>query len=324
MARSIGRIPASRAKLLAWYRRRRRDLPWRRRGDAYAIWVSEIMLQQTRVAAVIPYYERFLCRFPDVGTLARARENTVLAHWSGLGYYRRARFLHAAARVVVREGVPQTAEGWRALPGVGEYTAAAVASIAFGEPIAVVDGNVERVLSRMHRIESDKRAVKAAAQAWVSRRSPGDHNQAVMELGATVCTPRAPRCDRCPVRAFCGGQAEPDRYPAPRARPKTVRKRRSVAFVVRAGKVKLVRNDQGTLLRGMWRLPDAEPGEAKDSVLLGRVAHSVLHKRITLSIYGGPASEPGQWFGPKKAAALPLTAAARKCLKQVGFFPIAG
>ena len=293
-------------------------------AEVYSAPPPSMMKPSMTVAAVIPYYERFLRRFPDVGTLARARENTVLAHWSGLGYYRRARFLHAAARVVVRDGVPQTAEGWRTLPGVGEYTAAAVASIAFGEPVAVIDGNVERVLSRMHRIERDKRAVKTAAQAWVSRRSPGDHNQAVMELGATICTPRAPRCERCPVRASCAGRAEPTRYPARRVRPKTVREQRSVAFVVRAGKVKLVRNDVGTLLRGMWRLPDVEPGAANEDVLLGRVAHSVLHKRITLSIFAGPVSEPGQWFGPKKAAALPLTAAARKCLRQVGFFPIAG
>ncbi|MHC5050082.1 MAG: HhH-GPD family protein, partial [Planctomycetota bacterium] len=143
----------SRRKLLAWYRRRRRDLPWRRTRDPYAIWVSEIMLQQTRVAAVVPYYERFLRRFPDVGTLARARIDTVLTFWSGLGYYRRARSLHAAAKVVRREGgLPRAAAGWRRLPGVGPYTAAAVASIAFGEPVAAVDGNVTRVLSRLHAL----------------------------------------------------------------------------------------------------------------------------------------------------------------------------
>ncbi|MHC4163818.1 MAG: HhH-GPD family protein, partial [Planctomycetota bacterium] len=175
----------SRRKLLAWYRRRRRDLPWRRTRDPYAIWVSEIMLQQTRVAAVVPYYERFLRRFPDVGTLARARIDTVLAFWSGLGYYRRARSLHAAARIVRREGWPCTAADWRRLPGVGPYTAAAVASIAFGEPVAAVDGNVTRVLSRLHAL--DKRGpVTDLAQAWLIPCAAGDFNQAVMELGATL------------------------------------------------------------------------------------------------------------------------------------------
>ena len=183
----------SRRKLLVWYRKNRRDLPWRRTRDPYAIWVSEIMLQQTRVAAVVSYYERFLRRFPDVGTLARARIDTVLTLWSGLGYYRRARHLHAAARILRRDGFPRTAADWRRLPGVGPYTAAAVASIAFGEPAAVVDGNVTRVLSRLHALD-DGRPVGDLAQAWLSPRAPGDFNQAVMELGATVCTPRSPEC----------------------------------------------------------------------------------------------------------------------------------
>ncbi|HYX69772.1 MAG TPA: A/G-specific adenine glycosylase, partial [Terriglobales bacterium] len=187
---------AFRAALLAWYGRHRRALPWRATRDPYRVWVSEIMLQQTRVNAVLEHYRRFLRRFPDVRALARARQSSVLAAWSGLGYYRRARALHAAARRLVRDfdgGFPRTAEAMRTLPGIGRYTAAAVSSIAFGEPQAVVDGNVERVLERLVGRHLP------AAQAWelaaqlLDRAHPGDFNQAMMELGATVCLPREPR-----------------------------------------------------------------------------------------------------------------------------------
>ncbi|MHC4341835.1 MAG: A/G-specific adenine glycosylase, partial [Planctomycetota bacterium] len=239
---SIGRSE-TRRRLLAWYRRRRRDLPWRGTRDPYAVWVSEIMLQQTRVAAVIPYYQRFLKRFPDVKALARARPDSVLALWSGLGYYRRARMLHAAAKEVARRGFPKDAAGWRELSGVGEYTAAAVASIVFGERIAVVDGNVERVICRLkaHR-ERNRKRIRAAAQAWLSARVPGDHNQAVMELGATVCTPRRPACDVCPMRAACCGRSEPERYPAPKRRPRVSVEKRPLAFCTKGGRVLLRRH----------------------------------------------------------------------------------
>src|SRR3954470_19142878 len=184
-----------RAKLLSWYDAHARDLPWRKDRDPYRVWVSEIMLQQTRVAAVIEHYHAFLRRFPTVEKLAAARDSSVLATWSGLGYYRRARMMHAAAKVIVRElgrEFPATAEALRALPGIGRYTSAAIASIAFGEPVAVVDGNVERVL---HRISGDRlpgEKVWIAAEEGLDRERPGDFNQAMMELGATVCTPRSP------------------------------------------------------------------------------------------------------------------------------------
>jgi A/G-specific adenine glycosylase len=306
-------IGESRRKLLAWYRRRGRDLPWRRTDDPYAIWVSEIMLQQTRVAAVVPYYERFLARFPDVATLARARIDTVLAHWSGLGYYRRARFLHAAARRVAREGFPRTAADWRDLPGVGAYTAAAVASIAFGEPVAVVDGNVERVLCRMEAADLPKRAVRDLAQEWLAPRAPGDFNQAMMELGATVCTPRAPDCARCPVRRFCAGQG--DRFPSPRARPRPVEERRAVGFATRDGKVFLRRRDGSGLLAGMWDLPPARANGRARAV----VRHGVLNKRLVISVYERAARGEGRWFTARELSKAPLATAARKCLRAVGF-----
>jgi A/G-specific adenine glycosylase len=184
-----------RARLLAWYDAHARDLPWRKRHDPYRVWVSEIMLQQTRVAAVIEHYREFLRRFPTVQKLAAAREASVLAAWSGLGYYRRARMLHTAAKLVIRESdgkFPKTAQEWRDLPGIGRYTAAAIASIAFGEPVAVVDGNVERALQRIHQKACTGGEIWAAAASLLDPHRPGDFNQAMMELGATVCTPRTP------------------------------------------------------------------------------------------------------------------------------------
>src|ERR1700737_4857785 len=180
------RLAQLRRPLLAWYDRNRRDLPWRKTRDPYHIWISEIMLQQTRVAAVLPRYEKFLRRFPTVRKLASARVTSVLTEWSGLGYYRRARNLHAAAKEIVREqaGVlPQTADTWRKLPGIGRYTSAAIASIAFGEPVAVLDGNVARVLRRLLGSNSERESWNAAQQI-LDRKRPGDFNQAIMELGA--------------------------------------------------------------------------------------------------------------------------------------------
>jgi A/G-specific adenine glycosylase len=312
MAASIDGGPgggaASRRKLLAWYRRRRRDLPWRRTSDPYAIWVSEIMLQQTRVAAAIPYYERFLARFPDVQALARARIDDVLARWSGLGYYRRARHLHAAARIVAREGFPRTEAQWRELPGVGPYAAAAISSIAFGERAAAVDGNVVRVLSRLHATTGP---VRDLARAWLSPRAPGDHNQAIMELGATVCTPRAPSCPRCPLSSSCAGRRAPGSYPAPRARPRAREERLDVALILRAGRVQLVRREPRGLLAGMWELPPARPrGDP-----LAVVRHSVLDRRQVISVFRGRPRRDGRFFGD--LSRVPLTAAARKCIRSV-------
>src|SRR5580700_11338317 len=208
-----------RQRLLAWYEVHARDLPWRLSRDPYRVWLSEIMLQQTRVAAVLEHYHEFLRRFPTVQKLAAAREASVLAAWSGLGYYRRARLLHAAAKVVVRGyggKFPATAEDWRALPGIGRYTAAAIASIAFDEAIAVVDGNVERVLQRLSGTRLAGEGLWEAANALLDAKRPGDFNQAMMELGAVVCTPRAPACLTCPVVELCvtRGEMTPTAKPA--------------------------------------------------------------------------------------------------------------
>ena len=257
-----------RRALLPWYRRHARALPWREGRDAYRVWVSEIMLQQTQVATVQGYYERFLSRFPTVHALARAPLDRVLAAWSGLGYYRRARHLHEAAGIVVREHagrVPSEPGTFAALPGVGRYTVGAVLSIGFGEPLPVLDGNVARVFSRLAarpwsiRRPADARALWALAEQLLDRRSPGDWNQALMELGATVCTPRAPRCGACPVRHACRAAAagRQEDFPPPAPRRAGVRLRRAVALVERGGRVLLVKRS-GALLDGLWEPPGVE------------------------------------------------------------------
>ena len=250
-----------REALLGWYDARRRDLPWRRDQDPYRVWISEVMLQQTRVETVLPYYAAWMERFPDLEALADADEESVLAAWSGLGYYSRARNLQAAARRMVADGVPDSEAGWRALPGVGPYTAGAVASIAFGRRVPAVDGNVVRVMSRLFDIGDDvtraagRRAVQDAAAALVPRDRPGDWNQAVMELGATVCTPR-PDCDKCPVSDHCrariaGILLERPVKPAKKA-PRT--DPMHFAAVLAGDRVLLTKQPPG-LLAGTWLLP---------------------------------------------------------------------
>ncbi len=255
-----------RRDLLSWFDRHRRDLPWRRTRDPYRIWVSEVMLQQTRVEAVLPYYERFLARFPSVDDLSSAPIDDVLALWSGLGYYRRARQLHAAARRIADAGqFPRTPDGLLELPGVGSYTAAAVASIAFGLNVPVLDGNVERVLARRLALAEDPKRgssralLMAAAAALLDPSRPGDGNQALMELGATLCLPRQPRCELCPLRPGCvaAGEGRPEMYPPPRRRRRTEIRHLLVAVVASRENP-----DRVLLFRGSPQLPQAAPGTA--------------------------------------------------------------
>lgn len=256
--------------LLAWYDRHRRELPWRRDTDPYRVWISEIMLQQTRVETVLPYYERFLARFPDAAALAAAPLDQVLALWSGLGYYRRARQLHSAAQRIAEDGFPTDAAGWRALPGIGDYTSAAIASIAYGEAVPVLDGNVERVTARRLALDEDpkraapRRALRAAAAALLDPARPGDGNQALMELGARICTPRKPKCLLCPLAEGCAGRqtGEPERFPRLRERREPERLVRVVALVESAAdgggaprRLLFRRGDDEELLAGFWELP---------------------------------------------------------------------
>ena len=253
------------ANLLSWYEENRRDLPWRRTGDPYAIWVAEVMLQQTQVTTVIPYYERFLRRFPTVQALARANLDDVLALWQGLGYYARARNLHEAARIVVQKHggeLPQECEALRDLPGIGAYTSAALASIAFGQDVPAIDANVVRVLCRLFDYAGDprkaagKRALRRHAEALLPQGWAGDYNQAMMELGATLCT-KAPTCEACPLRCFCEAYAKGLQAvrPVSRRRQEVPHRRFVSAFIEVGGRLLIVRRVPEGLLGGLWELP---------------------------------------------------------------------
>jgi A/G-specific adenine glycosylase len=310
-------------RLLAWYSSHRRDLPWRENRDPYRVWLSEIMLQQTRVAAVIDHYRKFLRRFPTLEKLAAAREASVLAAWSGLGYYRRARMLHAAAKVVVREHggrFPETAEALQALPGIGRYTSAAIASIAFDEPVAVVDGNVERVLQRVvgRRLAGDE--LWAAASHLLDTKRPGDFNQAMMELGAVVCTPRAPACLTCPILELCATRGEL----AATAKPAPQRKREiHYALDYRntgSQQVFLVQRPlDSSLMAGMWELPEVDGRNGDGDVIpFLTLRHSITVTNYTVHVWRDSASQAvkGKWVPVARLERFALTGLARKILRR--------
>ncbi len=315
---SIRDLTALRADLLAWYRQNRRDLPWRRTLDPYRIWLSEIMLQQTRVAVVLARYEQFLQRFPSVRKLAAARESSVLAEWSGLGYYRRARNLHATARVVVRDHAgefPTTSVELNALPGIGRYTAAAIASIAFDEPVAVVDGNVERVISRLFgRAEVSGARMWEAAEQILCRENPGDFNQAMMELGATVCLPAAPKCVDCPVRRFCHTRGRHSFGP-----PKPQQMKREIAYALayQSNSVLLVRRaaTQG-LMPGMWELPQISLRKSDEELFSLR--HSITITNYAVRVVARSGNSRGTWVKNSRLRMLPLTGLTKKILRRAG------
>jgi A/G-specific adenine glycosylase len=341
--------------LLDWYDAHRREMPWRGHPDPYAVWVSEIMLQQTQVETVRGYFARFLAAFPSVGALASAPQQAVLKAWEGLGYYSRARNLQKAAQAVTAAGdaLPTAAAAWAALPGVGAYTAAAIASICFGEPAPVVDGNVARVFARFLCRPDDfrKPAARAALAAWLQphiedSRRPGDFNQAVMDLGATVCTPRAPACESCPLAEGCAARRAGRQTDFPVKPPKrTPPLRAYAAALVRDadGRVLFVQRPADGLLGGLWELPNlpvqGEPAprdalralrlqtglSARRAARLGTVKHAFTHFTQLLHVFAlNPALAPealARTPHPPQAPAafadpdeLPLTTAARRAL----------
>ena len=345
--------PDVRARLLAWFDAGHRDMPWRRTTDPYRILVSEYLLQRTRVVSGTPYYERFLARFPDIAALAAAPEADVLRAWEGLGFYRRARNLHAAAQAVVRDQggrIPRDAAALAALPGIGPYTAGAVASIAFGEAVPAVDGNVTRVLARLYRVDAEvssppgRRQVEERARALVPPDRPGAFNQALMELGATVCAPRQPACAACPLGDLClarraGVQDSLPRLRAPR-RPVAVEV--AFAYVRERGRTLLVRRPDGELLGGLWSFPGGEVPQGRSSIAalreamaaqtglrvdvgeeVARVAHTFSHRRWSGSVVRCVprgrlrASADVRWVRDAEAADLPLVPDHRRVLERL-------
>lgn len=289
-----------REDLLDWYRSVARDLPWRRTEDPYRIWVSEVMLQQTRVDQALPYYRRFTERFPTVEDLADAERDEVLKLWEGLGYYSRARYLHRAAERVVREhgGVLPSEESELAdLPGIGPYTSAAVLSLAFGKPRAVLDGNVIRVLSRVYALEEQvtrspvKRALRARANVLIDPDEPGTFNQALMELGATICTPTGPDCDACPVSAVCRAReaGRQERYPLKKDRPDRPHHEVAVGLVRNdAGDLLIARRPDESMLGGLWEFPG---GKREDEESLAEACRRELDEELGIRVRVGPRYE---------------------------------
>ena len=343
---------AFRERLLEWFDAGRRDLPWRRTTDPYRIWISEVMLQQTQVDRVVDYFERFVAAFPTVEALAAASLDDVLKRWEGLGYYARARALHAAARVVAAEHggrLPERAAALRELPGFGPYTAAAVASIAYGERAAAVDTNVARVLARVGCVDgpvsraASRKEVARLAATLLDPTRPGDHNQAMMELGALVCRPRAPRCLLCPVAFACCARAsgEPERYPASVQAAERPTVHAACAIVRRRGRLLVVQRPERGLLGGLWEFPGGRVGEGesveaacargvreKTGVAVEArgeatvVRHTFSHFRVVLHALdcvdrGGRARPRARWVTPAELTSLALTRTAREIANKI-------
>jgi len=324
-------IKQFRRDLLCWFAVHQRALPWRETNDPYRIWVSEVMLQQTRVAAVIPYYHRFLARFPDFRALASAPEPELLAHWAGLGYYYRARNMQQAARLICARGTfPPTYEEIRELPGVGDYTAAAVSSIAYDLPHAALDGNVLRVLSRAlddrTNIQSGvgRRRFAALAQDLLDRENPGAFNQAMMELGATICLPKNPQCLLCPVAKLCQGRASgrQNELPVKGIRATTVQERRVVFWIEKEGAVLLwQRPPTARLMPGFWELPEAShlPG-ATPGAKLASFRHGITFHSYSFEVLeAAPPAEVGdcQWVALTQLGELPASTIVKKARRSM-------
>ena len=318
------------AKLLRWYAANHRDLPWRRTHDPYRIWVSEIMLQQTRAQAVIPYYQRFLERFPTAAALARAREEDVLACWSGLGYYSRARNLHKTAKLV-ELAFPSDYAAIRQLPGVGDYTGAAIASIAFGLPYAAVDGNVLRVIARLTDDAADigspatRARFQQTAQQWLDSRHPGAYNQALMELGATVCLPRAPRCAICPLAAICEArrQGRVSQLPVKLRKIAPEKIAATLVIVERRGRILFWQRPPGSgRMAGFWELPSPEQLPALPTPrVIGVFRHTITHHHYRVTVWAAEIKRPPRplrWLATKDLQSMALSTTSKKALRLAG------
>jgi A/G-specific adenine glycosylase len=323
-------------RLRRWFLENKRDLPWRQTRDPYRIWLSEIMLQQTRVAAVIPYYERFLARFPDYESLAAGSEEELLALWSGLGYYSRARNLQKAARMMVEQGqFPQDYEAIRELPGVGDYTAAAVASISFGLPRVGLDGNIVRVMARWTAESGDVKTSATRArllevtQDQMDRKDPGTYKQSLMELGATICLPKTPKCLYCPINDDCGAKLQGLQHTIPIQLKKTspILEEKTVFWIQQGDEVLLwQRPGESRRLAGFWELPErTQVANVDPGVQLGEFSHSIVNHKYRFFLRRGKlcgdAGDLCQWVRLDRLKELPISTVLRKGMRILKLDP---
>jgi len=311
--------------LSVWYLTARRDLPWRRTRDPYAITVSEFMLQQTQVVTVIPYYERWLKLFPDWRTLAEVKEEAVIKVWEGLGYYRRARNLQALAKAVMAAGgeMPRDVEGLLALPGIGPYTSAAIGSIAYDLPVAVLDGNVMRVLTRLLALRDDIASPKTRdklqliADQFLDQREPSRHNQAVMELGATICVPRKPLCLLCPLKRDCLGRPHAEEYPV-KTRVAQVKREETIAILRKGDKFYCEQVPEGKAWHGLWRFPDFDPARMEEGRLVKELKYGITKYAVAMRAMEArwKSGKPtlGSYLSPEEMKALAFAAPHRKLI----------
>jgi A/G-specific adenine glycosylase len=316
--------------LRTWYQTAARDLPWRRTRDPYAIAVSEFMLQQTQVATVIPYYARWMKQFPDWTALAGAMEETVIKAWEGLGYYRRARNLQALAQAVVaiHGELPRDFEALRALPGIGPYTAAAIGSISFDLPLAVLDGNVMRVLTRLLACADDialpktRTKLQLAADAFLDRRDPATHNQAMMELGATICVPRRPLCLLCPLKRDCLGRSRADEFPV-KTRTATVRRVETVAILQHGERFYCEQVPEGKPWQGLWRFPDFDPARMIEGGQIARLRYGITKYAVSMRVVAArwrkraPVARHVRYLTPAEMEAMAFAAPHRKLIAKL-------
>jgi A/G-specific adenine glycosylase len=322
-ASSSARISVVTNDLLEWFQINKRDLPWRKKRNSYRVWLSEAMLQQTQVATVIPYFEKWLKKFPTVQSLANAPLDDVLKQWEGLGYYRRARNLHKAAQVITneRKGIfPETYEDWLELPGIGPYTAAAISSIINGAKVLVVDGNVKRVAARLFTIKGDinEKVAKGKLELFLPEDKPGDFNEALMELGATICTPRNPKCLFCPVNTFCKAfqTGKVDKFPTPKVKKQIPHHHKYALVCIKNNALWLRQRGDNEMLNGLWgfMLVDDLPKKAKP---LENVSHAYTHFRLTVTpvVSEIPKNTAGQFISLKNIDSLALSTLDYKVLE---------
>jgi A/G-specific adenine glycosylase len=325
-----GELLRLRRNLRSWYEQAKRDLPWRRTTDAYAITVSEIMLQQTQVVTVLPYYDRWLKRFPTWQALAEATETEVIKAWEGLGYYRRARNLQALAKAVMELGgkMPANEKGLLALPGIGPYTAAAIGSIVFGLPLAVLDGNVMRVLTRLLALSDDiarpqaRAKLQLLADKLLDRRDPSTHNQAMMELGATICLPRKPMCLICPLKSDCRGRDRAEDFPV-KSRVATEKQAETIAILRHGDRFYCEQVAEGKPWHGLWRFPDFDPAKMERGKIVATLKYGITKYSVTMKAIEAkwkkraPVSPSVRYLTPQEMSGLAFAAPHRKLMAKL-------